>query len=79
MQSTIWIIDNGAIAHFSDVREDFTTLNLADSGNVSRISIRVRGHGTCKLTLVDPAGKRFTVRLEAVLYVLDLALRSNGN
>ena len=50
-----------------------------DSRIVSWISVRVRGHGTCKRTLVDLADKRCIVSLTGVLYVPDLALGSNGN
>ena len=79
MSSTVWVVDSGASAHFSVVREDFITLDLEDSRTVSRISVRVRGRGTCQLTLIDPTGKKCTVTLDnKVLFVLDLALISNG-
>jgi hypothetical protein len=78
MHSKLWVVDSGASAHFFVDREDFITLGLLDSGTVSRISVRVRGHGTCKLTLDDPAGRRCTVTLGGIVYAPDLALRSNS-
>ena len=78
MSSTMWVVDGGASAHFSVVREDFITLDLEDFGTVSGISVRVRGRGTYQLTLIDPTGKKCIVTLDKVLFVPDLALRSNG-
>jgi hypothetical protein len=78
MYSYVWVVDNGASAHFSVVREDFITLDLEDSGTVSGISVRVRGRGTCRLTLIDLACRKCIVTLDKVLFVPDLALRSNG-
>ena len=46
MHSTLWVVDSGASLHFFDVREDFITLSPSDTGTVSRISVRLRGHGT---------------------------------
>ena len=74
----MWVLDSGASAHFSDVREDFITLDLEDSETVSRISVHVRGRGTCQLTLIDPTGKKCIVTVDKVLFALDLALISNG-
>ena len=79
MSSTVWVVDSGASAHFSDVREDFITLDLVDSGIVAGISVRVRGHGTCQLTLIDPTSRKCIITLDKVLFVPSLALRSNGN
>ena len=79
MHSTLWVVDIGSSSYFPASREDFVTLSPSDTGTVSGILFRVRGHGTCKLTLVDPAGRKCTVTLNGVLYVPDLALRSNGN
>jgi hypothetical protein len=79
MSSTVWVVDSGASAHFSDVREDFITLDLVDSGIVAGISVRVRGHRTCQLTLIDPTSRKCIITLDKVLFVPSLALRSNGN
>ena len=79
MHSNLWVVDSGASSHFSVVREYFITLSPSDSGIVSGISTRVRGHRICKLTLVDPSGRKCTITLNGVLYVPDFALRSNGN
>ena len=79
MHSNLWVVDSGASSHFFAVREDFITLNPSDLGIVSGISIRERGHGSCKMTLVDSIGRECTVTLNGVLYVPDLALGSNGN
>ena len=79
MHSNLWVVDSGASSYFFAVREDFITLNPSDSGIVSRILVLVRGHGTCKLTLANPAGRKCIVTLNGVLYVPDLALGSNGN
>jgi hypothetical protein len=78
MSSAVWVVDSGASAHFSVVREDFITPDLEDSGIVSGICVRVRGHETCQLTIIDHTGKRCIVTLDKVLFVPDLALRSNG-
>ncbi len=78
MYSSVWVVDSGASAHFSFVREDFNTLDLEDSGTVSGISVRVRGRGTCRLTLIDPTGRKCIVTIDKVLFVPYLALRSNG-
>jgi len=78
MHSKLWVVDSGASAHFSVDQEYFITLNLSDSGIVSGISVRVRGHGACKLTLVDSTGKRCNVELDGAVYIRDLALRSNS-
>ena len=74
----MWVVDSGASEHFSAVREDFITMDLEDSGTVSGIYVRVRGRGTCRLILIDPTGKKYTVTLDKVLFVPDLSLRSNG-
>jgi hypothetical protein len=79
VHSTLWVVDSGASSHFSVVREYFITLSLLDSGTLYGISVRVRGYGTCKPTLVDTLGRRCTVTLNGVFYVPDLALRANGN
>jgi hypothetical protein len=79
MRSNLWVVDSGANSHFSVVREDFITLSPSDSGTFLGISVCVRGHGSCKLTLVDSACRRCTFTLNEVLYVPDFALRSNGN
>ena len=55
MHSNLWVVDSGASSHFSVVREDFIALSLSDSWTVSGIFVRERGHGSCKLTLVDSA------------------------
>ncbi len=78
MSPPVWVVDSGASAHFSAVREDFITLDLEDSGTVSGISVRVRGRGTCRLILIDSTGKKCTVTLDKVLFVPDLSLKSNG-
>ncbi len=39
----------------------------------------MRGHGTCKLSLVDQAGIRCTVTINGVFYVPNRALGSNGS
>jgi hypothetical protein len=78
MYSSVWVVDSGASAHFSAMREDFITLDLEDSGTVSRICVRVRGCGTCRLTLIDPTGRKSIVTLDKVLFVPNLALISNG-
>ena len=69
MSFTVWIVDNGASAHFSAVREDFITLDFVDSRIVSGIFVRVRGHGTCQLTLIDPTCKKCIVTLDKVLFI----------
>ena len=74
----MWVVDSGARSHFSHVREDFITLDLADSGTVLGIFVRVRGRGTCRLILIDYTGRKCIVTLDKVLFVPDLALRSNG-
>ena len=79
MHSSLWVVDSRSSSHFSAVREDYLTLNPSDTGAVSGISVRVRGHGTCKLTLVDSTCRKCIVTLYGVLYVPDLALRFNGN
>jgi len=79
MHSILWFVDSGASSHFSVVREDFITLSSSDSGIVSGISVRLRRHGTCKLTLVDLACIKCTVTVNGALYVPDVALRSNVN
>jgi len=79
MHSNLWAVDSGASSHFFAVREDFISFHSSNTGKVSGLSTRVRGHGTCKLTLVDLAGRKCTVTLNGVLYDPDLALRSNGN
>ena len=79
MHSNLWVVDSGASLHFSAVREDFITLSPSDSGTVSGISVRLRGRGSCKLALVDSAGRTCTVTLNGVVYGLALALRSNRN
>jgi hypothetical protein len=79
MSSTVWVVDSGASAHFSVVREDFITLNLVYSGSVAGIYVRVRGHWTCQLTLIYPTGRKCIVTLGKVLFVPDLARISNGN
>ena len=79
MHSNLWVVDNGASSHFFAVREDFITLSPSESGTVLGISIRVRRHGSCKLILVDSAGRESTISLNGVLYFPDLALRSNDN
>jgi hypothetical protein len=78
MSSNVWVVDSGASAHFSAVREDFISLDLEDSGTVSGISVRVRGRGTCRLTLIDNTGRKCIVTLHKVLFVPDLAHKSNG-
>ena len=78
MSSSVWVVNKGASAHFSAVREDFITLDLEDSGTISGIFVRVHGRGTCRLTLIDPTGRKCIVTLDKVLFVPDLALRSNG-
>jgi len=79
MSSTVWVVDSGASAHFSVVREDFITLDLVDSGIFAGIYVCVRGHGTCQLTLIDPSGMKCIFILDKVMFVPDLAPRSNGN
>jgi len=58
MLSTMWVLDSGASAHFSVVREDVITQDLVDTGSVSGISARIRGHGACQLTLIDPTCRK---------------------
>jgi hypothetical protein len=78
MYSSVWVVDSDASAHFSAVREDFITMDLEDSGTVSGISVRVRGRGTCRPTLIDPTCRKCIVTLDKAMFVHDLALRSNG-
>ena len=78
MYSFVWVVESGASEHFLTVREDFITLDLEDSGTVSGISVRVRGRGTCRLILIDHTCRKCIVTLDKVLFVPDLALRSNG-
>ncbi len=66
MHSTLWVVDSGASSNFSAAKDYFITVNPLDTGTVSGISDRVRGHGTCKLTLVDSAGRKCTVTLNGV-------------
>jgi hypothetical protein len=79
MSSTVWVVDSGASAHFSAVRDDFITLDLGGSGTVSGISVCVRGRGTCRLTLIDTSGRKCIVTLDKVMFVTNLVHISNGH
>ena len=64
--------------HISRLREKILLRWILKTLELSHEYLFVYEIGTCQLTLIDPTRKKCIVTLDKVLFVLDLALRSNG-
>ena len=78
--SLLWVVDSGASRHYSSIASDFIDLIPRDDlGVVSGIDCPIRGLGNISVSTVNSSGEPVAFTLLDVLYVPDLAQRSNGN
>lgn len=70
-----WILDSGATCHISNRREFFDTLDetvLEAVWVANGMKAESKGRGSGKIVVLDGAGNRRVIMLEAVLYVPDM-------
>ena len=71
-----WIVDSGANRHISAIASDFLSLNYADGGTISGISVPIKGSGTVVIHVLDNSGTPRKLTMHDVLYAPELSDRS---